>query len=298
MNERRVSRILAVLGLVAFVLTPLAAQTPSRFLALETSLQGKDNGNLRWPVGVAVASATEFGVVDTFGERLLVYVMSSGGWIVEKTITLPSSPRGITHDGGRYVVSLTDGRLVSVEGDALDVERFALPSEIITGSVVAKPDGGFWVHDLAGGRVLKLDEDGELRDEIPVTGNPHALAAAPDGGFYIALPADAEVRHHGPNGELLSNWKVPGQGPVPAWPSGLVAASGGDVLVVDRHGGRIVALDASGRLVGVGSGPGWNPGQLLFPAAIALFPDGRVLVADQGNSRVQIFRTVDKGSTP
>ncbi len=86
--------------------------------------------------------------------------------------------------------------------------------------------------------------------------------------------------------------------PVPAWPTGLVAASGGDVVVVDRHGGRILALDASGRLVGVGSGRGWNPGQLLLPTAIALFPDGRVVVADQGNSRVQIFRPVDKGSTP
>jgi hypothetical protein len=69
-------------------------------------------------------------------------------------------------------------------------------------------------------------------------------------------------------------------------------------VVVDRHGGRILALDASGRLVGVGSGRGWNPGQLLLPTAIALFPDGRVVVADQGNSRVQIFRPVDKGSTP
>ena len=37
------------------------------------------------------------------------------------------------------------------------------------------------------------------------------------------------------------------------------------------------------------------PGLLRFPAALDLFPDGRVLVADQGNGRVQIFRPIEKG---
>ncbi len=298
MSQRTGTCVLVVLVLSVVVLPPLTAQTPSRFLALETSLQGKDFGDLRWPVGVAVASAERLGVADVFGKRLLVFVLDRGTWKVEQTITLPSSPRALAHDGRRYIVSLANGMLVSVEGDDFKMRMLVLPARTVPGSVAARSGGGLLVHDLAGEKILVLGEDDAVRGEVAVAGNLKALASAPDGGFYAALPVPAEVRRHGPDGEVLRTWTIPGKGPVPAWPSGLFAAPGGDVVVVDRHTGRILALDAAGRLVGVGAGRGWQPGQLLFPTAIAEFPDGRVIVADQGNSRVQIFRPVEQESTP
>ncbi len=298
MSQRTGTGVLLVLLFFAVVLAPLSAQTPSRVLALETSLQGEDFGDLRWPVGVAVASAERLGVADVFGKRLLVFVLDAGTWNVERTITLPASPRALAHDGRRYLVSLANGTLVSVEGDDFNMRMLVLPAGTVPGSLAARSGGGLLVHDLAGDKVLVLGEDDAVRGEVVVAGGLKAIASAPDGGFYAALPATAEVLRHGPDGELLRTWTVPGQGPVPAWPSDLFAAPGGDVVVIDRHGGRILALDAAGRVVGVGAGRGWQPGQLLFPTAIAEFPDGRVIVADQGNSRVQIFRRIEQESTP
>lgn len=298
MSQRSYTVVVAVWVLGFVVLPPLTAQAPSRFLAFETSLQGEDFGDLRWPIGVAVASTERLGVADAFGKRLVAFVLDKGAWNVERTVTLPSAPRALAHDGRRYVVSLSNGKLVSVEGDEFNVRGIALPLGTVAGVVAARARGGLLVHDPAGERVLILGEDDAVRGEVAVTSGLKALAASPDGGFYTALPALAEVRRHGPDGAVLRTWTVPKQGAVPAWPSGLFAAPGGDVVVVDRHSGKILAFDAAGRLVGIGAGRGWQPGQLLFPVAIAEFPDGNVLVADQGNSRVQIFRSVEQESRP
>jgi hypothetical protein len=279
-------------------LSLLTAQTPSRFLALDTVLQGEDLGDLRFPVGVAVASPESVGVVDTFGNRLVMFALKSGAWEADKTATLPSSPRAVAHDGGRFAVSVSDGRLLAVEGDDLGVSHIVLPPGTLPGALATRFGGGLLVHDRAGAKVLALDGDGRVIGESPGTGSIKALFSAPDGGFYTALPASAEIRRHGADGTVLRTWSVPGLNPVPAWPSGLIAEPGGDVVVVDRHGGRILAFDAAGRLVGVGSGRGWGPGELIFPGAIAQFPDGKLIVVDQGNSRVQIFRPVESVSTP
>ena len=273
-----------------------AGQTPSRFLALETVLQGEDFGDLRWPVGVAAASTEQVAVADIFDQRLVIFELTDGAWKFERTVSLPSSPRGAAHDGRRYLLSLGGG-LVTLEGPDYEVEHLALPAGVVAGCVAAIPGGGFWVHDAAGGKALALDADGGIRRSVSVTGHVVALASAPNEGFYTALADVAQVRRHDREGRVLKTWTVPGVGPVPAWPSGLVAAAGGDIVVVDRHGGRILALDASGRLTGVGSGRGWEPGQLQFPSAIAPFSDGRLVVADQGNSRVQIFRPIDQGGS-
>ena len=86
--------------------------------------------------------------------------------------------------------------------------------------------------------------------------------------------------------------------PVPAWPDGIVIEPGGALLLADRHGHRVVALDAAGRLTGTGSGKGWKPGRLLSPAGMARLADGRLVVADRGNGRVQVFRRLASGATP
>jgi DNA-binding beta-propeller fold protein YncE len=90
-------------------------------------------------------------------------------------------------------------------------------------------------------------------------------------------------------GEVEEEWDVPGLTPVPAWPTALAVDSLGNLFVVDRHGGRVVVMDSRGRERGFGGRRGWTEGLLLFPTSIALIPDGRVAVADQGNGRVQVF---------
>ena len=52
----------------------------------------------------------------------------------------------------------------------------------------------------------------------------------------------------------------------------------------------MLVLQTGGEVAGFGSRQGWEPGLLNFPADVTLTPDGLVVVADEGNGRVQIFR--------
>ncbi len=62
--------------------------------------------------------------------------------------------------------------------------------------------------------------------------------AALSNGFLSTVAEDAVVRRHRADGTVEERWGLPGDGPVPAWPTGLAVDPGGQTWVVDRHGGR------------------------------------------------------------
>jgi DNA-binding beta-propeller fold protein YncE len=139
------------------------------------------------------------------------------------------------------------------------------------------------------------DASGASSGRTPVEGRLTALAAAPGGGFYAVFADRAELRRYGADGKVLDRWTLPGQPPVPAWPSGIALRPDGDLVVVDRHNGRLLVLNGAGRLELSGARPGWLPGQLRCPAGVAVLPDGRIAVVDQGNGRLQLFREIETG---
>jgi len=79
-------------------------------------------------------------------------------------------------------------------------------------------------------------------------------------------------------------------------PSGVAVAANGDIWVVDGHRGgnnRLVRFDKTGKFIkawggGVGSESA-EPGKFSDPHGIAIDSEGRILVADRGNNRIQIF---------
>jgi hypothetical protein len=291
---------LALLLLLSACLTaapPVAAQARlARILIWEQSLLGTDKEGVRWPVAVAAASSEEVAVADAHGSRLLIFRKAGVSWQLARSLSLPEAPVAVAHDGHRYVVSLRGkGGLVALEGEQMLQRKIGVPGGIVPGALAALSDGAIFVHDFARGRVLQLSPEGALARDIRVEGHVTALAATPGGSVYVALGDEAAVLRYDASGRQDARWEIPGEGPVPAWPSGLAVEPGGDVAVVDRHGYRILVYDASGTAVGVGSRKGWEPGLLMFPGGIARLPDGRLLVADQGNGRVQIFRRADRG---
>jgi streptogramin lyase len=79
-------------------------------------------------------------------------------------------------------------------------------------------------------------------------------------------------------------------------PSGVLVAPNGEIWVTDGHRGgnnRLVKFDREGKLLlevggGVESKSG-DPGKFNDPHDLAMDASGRILVADRGNNRVQIF---------
>jgi hypothetical protein len=257
-------------------------------------LEGSDDVHLRWPVATASSSAEEILVADAFQPRLLRFRKIGVSWQLEKTVPIEGTPVSLVWDGRRYVAALREGRgLVAFEGSDLAQRVHPLPRGVVPGPMAVYPGGDLLVYDYAGGRALRLGDDGTASAEVAIPGEVTALAVATSGGFYAAVASRGAVLHFDAGGGLQATWSLPSFEEVPAWPVGLAVDPGGDLVVADRHAGRILILDASGNVVGVGARQGWEPGLLRYPAGLALLPDGLVLVADQGNGRLQLFRRTD-----
>jgi hypothetical protein len=279
---------------------PAFAQVgPPRVLVFQEALRGTEAVSLRWPLAVAGASDEEVAVADASGPRLLRFRKVGVSWQLDRTVPMGGAPAGLVWDGRRYVASLRQGAgLVAFEGAELAQRRLPLPRGVVPGALAVGPGGGLLLYDAGKRSVLRLSPEGAVAAEIAVGGDVAALAGTAAGGFFAAVPAESSVLHFDAGGKLAATWKLPPFERVPAWPTGLVAEPGGNLLVVDRHAGRVLVLDAGGQVAGVGSRKGSEPGLLLFPAGIARLPGGLVVVADEGNSRAQLFRTSAPGAGP
>lgn len=286
------------LAVLAALWAPAAAQNPVPALfAFEETLSGDDEQRLAWPTAVAARSDDEIAVADAAGPSLWIFHDQGGGvgWGRQAFIELPAAAYSLAFDGDRYLISTRrPGRLLAVEGPGYELRELVLPQEVTPGAVAGLPDGGILVHDLAAGKLLVLGSDLEVRASVALAGTVAALAPGPGGGFYATFPQIGEVRRYGANGEELAVLAVPGLTPAPAWPVGLIVEANGEIVVADRHAGRLLVIETSGRWAGSGSRRGWEPGLLRFPADIARLPDGRIAVADQGNGRVQLFSRLEK----
>lgn len=73
-------------------------------------------------------------------------------------------------------------------------------------------------------------------------------------------------------------------------PAGVAIGLDDDVYVADGYGNACVHhFDAEGRLLGSWGAPGGGAGEFHLPHAVAVAPDGRVVVADRENDRLQVF---------
>jgi hypothetical protein len=294
---------MAFVGLAYLLPSTVSAQpgAPVAF-AWQESIKGDKEPEilLRWPIAIATASDLEFGVLDAWKARFLVFKdEGTRGWKPKQPVELPAPPSGLAFDGDRYLVTLRGtGALVAIERPELEIRRISLPPDVSPGAIAAKPEVGYLLFDSAGNRLIRFSPDDQNLLQVPIDGYVTAVAFDASGGFLAAIATPPEIRRFGANGEMTTSWSVPSIGAAPAWPVGLDADAGGDLIIADRHTGQILILDAGGKLVGLGARQGWDAGLLLRPADISRFPDGRIVVADQGNGRVQIFSQLRQDASP
>jgi len=185
-------------------------------------------------------------------------------------------------------------------------------------AVFPAPDGmSIWVAERCGANlcagsdldpVLRFDLDGRLMTAFGagLIAWPHGIFVESDGSVWIADAVGyAEVPEgwghviykFSPEGEVLMTLGergVAGDGPDRFnKPSDVWVAPDGHIFVADGHdaGGnnRIVKLSPEGEFVLQWGETGEGPGQFRDPHALAMDSQGRLFVADRGNSRIQIF---------
>ncbi len=267
-----------------------AQQGPPRVGAFEQALPEAEETPVRWPVDVAAASSERIGVADAYGPRLFIFTRSDRVWSISRLVDLPAAPSGLAWDGNRFVVSVRQsGGLLALEPLDESPRPVGVPESVVPGPLAATSVGRILVYDLASSDVLEVDNSGRIVQRTPVPGLVTALAAMPSGGFLAALGDEARILKLRPDGEVLASIDLAPDGPVPAWPAGLVSDVSGQFLVSDRHNGRVLLFDSQGTWIGLLGRQGWDPGLLRFPAGLDRLDSDRLVIADQGNGRAQVF---------
>ncbi|MEE2972672.1 MAG: hypothetical protein VX672_06065, partial [Planctomycetota bacterium] len=174
-------------------------------------------------------------------------------------------PTGLAVDSrGRVLVADTHEHRISIfspAGELLEAHgglgtdpgEFIYPTDVVEG-----PDGIWFVSEYGGNdRIQVFDEDwNHLRS--------------------IGRPAETD--------EVVDGLTVPGL----SRPQSLAwNERTGELFIADAIHHRIVVVDARGDLLRTLGGPGLEPGRLGYPYDIGLEPDGRLLVVEYGNNRVQ-----------
>jgi len=129
----------------------------------------------------------------------------------------------------------------------------------------------------------------DAQDNVWVT-DAVGFGAEPPGLGHVVLKFS-------PTGEILLTLGRKGQsgrGPDTfRKPSAVLVAPDGSIFVADGHdaegNNRIVKFSADGRCLKEWGGTGVEPGEFRDPHALAMDSQGRLFVADRGNSRIQVF---------
>ena len=197
-----------------------------------------------------------------------------------------------------------------------------------TGGVDMDRDGRHvWVAERCGGNscagldldpILKFDPAGKLVASFGAGRmiQPHGLHVDYEGNIWVTdaqgpdgVDPHREGKGHvvmkfSPAGELLLTLGTPGVGAAGRdtldQPCDVVVADDGTIYVADGHGGqlpgagphttaRVVKFAPDGSYLAEWGSHGSGPGRFRTPHAIDLDSRGRVVVADRGNDRLQVF---------
>ncbi|MHB0868342.1 MAG: flippase activity-associated protein Agl23 [Chloroflexota bacterium] len=156
----------------------------------------------------------------------------------------------------------------------------ALPADV---TVQAAP-GGITVY-------------GKTASGASVLGEPRDVALGPDGLIYVVDSASSKVVAFRPDGTVAQQWGRKGSGDGEFnEPWGIAVSSGGEVYVADTWNHRVQKFDRDGRFlakwgtfVDVKGQSAAQAGSFWGPRDVAIAPDGKILVTDTGNKRVQLF---------
>jgi len=189
------------------------------------------------------------------------------------------------------------------------------PGQLLAPTAVAlSPNGTLWVADSGNGRIEQFTQQGAYLQQIGAGPEgtfgkdflvkPQGIAVDPQGTIWVSDSGDQNVDHfqekEGIEGHHLGSFDgpggLPGEGEF-AGVAGVATDQAGNVFVVDSVNnwlcenseielpGGLHTRQTYLRVAAAGSGAG----QLNAPYGVAVKPSGNVLVAEQGNNRVQQF---------
>jgi len=173
--------------------------------------------------------------------------------------------------------------------------------------VAVDSDDNVYLFNRSAHQMMVFDREGAfIKSWDQEFAGPHGIHIGPDGNIYLAERDAHVITKWSMDGELLQTLgnrdqasdtgygadRVVKQAAEPFnLPTGIAVTESGDIFVSDGYGNsRVHKFDSSGNLLLSWGEPGTTePGHFTLPHGVGLDADGRVLVCDRENHRVQVF---------
>jgi NHL repeat-containing protein len=265
-----------------------------------TGIYTDDKGvTMRQPEGVACNDKAVV-IGDTGRGRLLRYTIDerevkAAGEIVAPQLVSPIR----VQIGSKDDVFVLDGKQRRIErfgpkGDFkgyVEPEGVPEPSTVVARSFRLDRSDNIYVLDVFSARVLTLDAAGKYQRHVPFPaeyGFLSDLAVDGKGTIYVVdsvksavYAAAKDAKQFSPVGKGLQAHA--------SFPTSLIVDARGVLYVADQNGAGVVVLGQDGAVLGRQLAMGWTEGLLYYPSQMCLNERGQLLIADRGNSRVQLF---------
>lgn len=198
------------------------------------------------------------------------------GW---EQVPLDSLPREVAdvavdaHDAV-YLLTRLDARVVVYGKDGRFLRSFG---ETVLSTrphgITITTAGHVWIADEGAHALVCFDGQGNLVQTVGNPGEPSDTGAESGLETLAAELASIEA-----GGDPFNR------------PTHVAEAPNGDLYVTDGYGNaRVHHFRADGTLIRSWGQPGNGPGEFNLPHDILVLPDGRVIVADRENNRIQVF---------
>jgi DNA-binding beta-propeller fold protein YncE len=292
---------------------------PGRNELQPLAVRGEEPGQFAHPMAVAIDGRLVV-VADTDNQRIQI-LDSELGYAASRIVGAPElafeEPSGVAihrglggldsriyvSDRGRNSIFVLNpaGLLIDRWGDG-QPNQFNLP-----GGLCVNGEGIVFVADTLNNRIVRRAPDGS---ELGSFGEklltmPESVAVGPDDNIYVIERGQARLTSFSPEGNLIARWDAepldnlrPAEGEI-NMPVGL-AADDRYLYLLENTGFLHVRTQVLQPVPGkpladsvvavFAAAEGAGPGLVDDPQGIAASSDGRVLIADSGNNRLQLFR--------
>ena len=274
---------------------------------------GHQDGQFQHPFGVAVDSAGNVYVTDTWNHRIQKFT-ADGTYLTQWGSEGAGngqfqSPYGVAVDsaGDVYVTDTWNHRIQKFTADGTYLTQWGSQG---TGDgqfqhpfgVAVDSAGNVYVADTSNHRIQKFTADGTYLTQWGELGvdpgqflYPAGVAVDSAGNVYVTDPDHERVemlriQKFTADGTYLTQWGSEGAGNGQfQLPFGVAVDSAGNVYVTDPWNHRIHKFTATGTHLTQWGDLGSGNGQFAYPQGVAVDSAGNVYVTDTDNNRVQKF---------
>jgi sugar lactone lactonase YvrE len=294
----RVTAVLVSCTLVGVAALATAADV-GRFRHVTSIYVDAKGVGMRQPEGVACNDRSIM-VADTGGSRLLRYTVVDRTAEPAGEIQVPqlTSPIRLQFNSKEEVFALDSKQRRIARFDAkgtfkgyVTPEGVPAPAGVVPRSFKIDRQDNLYLLDVFSARVLVTDGDAKYQRAVPFPaeyGFFSDLAVDSRGTIYLLDSVRAMVWAAAKDAQTFSALTKPLRRDL-SFATAMAVDARGMLYLVDTNGAGIVLVGQDGAVLSRQLAMGWAEGLLQAPSQLCLNDRGLAVIADRGNSRVQVF---------